>query len=410
MEIESEVQQLQQALERERKARQEAEQLAGRIATELEEIRNKQPDPESEYAHPVLRLALSGEILYTNTAGKQLLDTVAANRITAFKRLLLNKARRLQQPAPPRVQEMYMDGKYFLLYITTFTSRNYFNFYLTDITERRLAEMALKESQQFVSNITHTIPNIVYIYDIEQDRSIYLNRQISAMLGYMEEDVAAMDGHVFGSILVPEDRETLYQHVESMRTAADGEVRQAEYNVHAKDGAVKILYCRESVFKRKRNGQVKQIIGSAEDITQLRFKSKELARQKDFYESILNHIPSDVAVYDNNLRYKFVNPAAVGDPFIREWIIDKTNEEYCEFRKVPLHRIESRGRHLRMTLEEKKRVEFEESLVDKEGKASYHIRKLNPVLDEKGEVKLIIGHGITITELHNAQEEIRLSE
>ena len=136
----------------------------------------------------------------------------------------------------------------------------------------------------------------------------------------------------------------------------------------------------------------------------------ELTGQKEFYESILNHLPSDVAVYNNSLRYLFVNPAAVGNPDIRKWIINKTNEEYCAYRNVPLFRVEAREQHLRKVLDEKKKVEFEEHLIDKQGNDSYHIRKLNPVLDEQGDVKLIIGHGLNITALHDAQQVIKQSE
>ncbi|MBD1396171.1 PAS domain S-box protein [Pontibacter sp. JH31] len=137
---------------------------------------------------------------------------------------------------------------------------------------------------------------------------------------------------------------------------------------------------------------------------------EELVAQKEFYEAILNHLPSDVAVYDSNLRYIFVNPAAVVDPSVREWIIGKTNEEYCIHRNVPFSRVKSREQSLLTVMEEKKKVEFEEQLIDKQGNPSYHIRKLNPVLDPQGEVKLIIGHGLNITELHNAQQVINQRE
>ena len=278
---------------------------------------------------------------------------------------------------------------------------------------KQLEELQVKQTDpesDLVQNITQTIPSIVYIYDLEEDKSIYLNNQISHVLGYTKEDVAAMDGHFFMSVVVPEDRSRLLEHAREMFSTLEGEVRETQYRVMAKDSSTVYLHCRETVFRRNKAGKVQQIIGSAEDITKLELKSRELARQKDFYESILNHLPSDVAVYDSDLRYLFVNPAAVSDPDIREWIINKTNEEYCAYRNVPLHRVESRGRHLRMVVEENKRVEFEECMVDRAGNVSYHIRKLNPVLDEEGKVKLVIGHGLNITDLHHAQEEIRQSE
>ncbi|MBX0335024.1 PAS domain S-box protein [Pontibacter sp. HSC-14F20] len=265
-------------------------------------------------------------------------------------------------------------------------------------------------SSELVQNIMHMVPSIVYIYDLDQNKSIYLNNGIKTILGYTQQDLDAMDGHFFMSVVQDADKPLLLQHSAGMLSARDGEVREITYSVRASDGSNRILFCREAVFRRDADGKVIQIIGSAEDTTKLRHKNQELAEQKEFYEAILNNLPSDVAVYDDQLRYIFVNPTAVSDPHLREWIINKTNEEYCAYRNVPLHRIENRGKHLLKVMEERCQVSFEEKLVDKQGNASYHIRKLNPVLNEQGEVRLVIGHGLNITDLHNAQQEIKNSE
>lgn len=259
---------------------------------------------------------------------------------------------------------------------------------------------------ELVQNVMHMVPSIIYIYDLDQNKSIYLNNCIKTILGYSQQELDAMDGHFFMSVVEDADKPLLLQHTSGMLSAQDGEVRKITYSVRASDGSSRILFCRESVYRRNANGKVSQIIGSAEDVTRLRQKNQELAEQKEFYEAILNNLPSDVAVYDSKLRYIFVNPAAVSDPHLREWIINKTNEEYCAYRNVPLHRIENRGKYLTKALEERRQVSFEEKLVDKKGNASYHIRKLNPVLDEHGEVRLVIGHGLNITDLHHAQQEI----
>ena len=50
--------------------------------------------------------------------------------------------------------------------------------------------------------------------------------------------------------------------------------------------------------------------------------------QRDFYEEILNFIPSDIAVMDTDGRYLFLNPVAVKDPEMRNWMIGKTDAEF----------------------------------------------------------------------------------
>ncbi|MFD2244936.1 PAS domain S-box protein [Pontibacter ruber] len=438
-EIVNEVDLLRQELELERRARKEAERVAALQSSEIDKLKAHlhsvvasgaeqlllhslpgedriakkqatQAEFVEEYPNPLMRVNYKGEVLLANASGKQLLNTLPQERIAILQRLLQRKLHHLGSRTTPEYHEAYILSKYYLLFVVPLPNKGYVNIYLTDITERKAAEQALLESQNFVKNITHTVPDIVYIYDLEQDKSIYLNQHIQTALGYNASDLEAMEGHFFLTLVVPEDLPKLYNHVYRMLSAKDGEIVSVEYDVTAKDGSIKTIHCRETIFKRKKNGQTLQVIGSAEDVTLLRQKTQELARQKTFYEDILNHIPSDVAVYNSDLHYLFVNPAAVSDPELRQWIVGKTNEEYCAYRNVPLERIKSRGDQLRRVLDEKRKVAFEETLVDRDGNPSHHLRRLNPVLDEQGNVKLIIGHGLNITDLRNAQEEIIQSE
>lgn len=420
MEVSQDLATLLELLDKERKARKEAEGLAAKYNAEINQLKQKhaiispsQPSDsgvQDEYPYPILRVNNAGEVLFVNTVGKQLLGSVTATRGAAFNRLFLSKANVARKAGKPLSLESFLLGKYYLLFLMPFLDKGYVNIYMNDITDRLLAEKALKESQNFVRNIAHTIPNIIYIYDLEADRSIYINEHIESVLGYNEQDIVAMEGHVFMSVLLPEALPTMYAHTYSMQQAKDGEVHQVEYLVRNKAGEHKSLRCRESVFKRKENGQVIQVIGSAEDVTELRSYTKALVEQKEFYEDILNHIPSDIAVYDNQLKYLFVNPTALSDPELRNWIVGKTNEEYCHYRNVPLERIKNRKQHLKLAQVEKQLVEFEETIQNKEGEMLHFLRRLNPVVDNKGDLQLIIGHGLNITELKRAQQEITRSE
>ena len=269
---------------------------------------------------------------------------------------------------------------------------------------------SLSGSQHFIKSIAQTIPNIIYVYDLEKGTNTYLNEHITDILGYTEKELADINSKTLSTIFLPRDIFRFYRHVQLLRHATDGQVLEVEYSVRCKNGAVKNFLCRESVLRRNEAGEVKQIIGSAEDITKLFNKRRELLAQKDFYESILNHIPSDVAVFNSKLEYIFLNPAAVKDPVFRRWLIGKTNEEYSAHRGIPPERMETRDQHLHKVLEEKRQVEFEETVVDKQGNELRFLRRLNPVLNHQNEVELVIGHGLEITELRKAEEKILASE
>ncbi|MCX2739221.1 PAS domain-containing hybrid sensor histidine kinase/response regulator [Pontibacter anaerobius] len=424
-----------QQLEEERSARKAAEELAQARFLELQKLQEQlkhqsnnrdkvaEPAPENkwiklqaevqhEYPNPVLRLGYDGEIRFANAAAEALVYGITQPRLEGLKRLLLMHIRHIEkiQGHKPASFDTCIASRHYHVLFYPAPHKAYFNIYMTDFTEQRNAESALRESQKLLRNIALTIPNIVYIYEIEEDTCIYINDQIQHLLGYNKRDLEKMEGQIFSQIVVPEQRSKVQEHTQRMKGAQDGEVVDIEYLVQTKEGSIKNLFCRESVFKRKDNGQVQLIIGSAEDVTQVRQQSYELLRQKEFYEAILNHIPSDVAVYNSNLQYLYVNPAAVGDNDVRSWIVGKTNEDYSILRNVPPNRMKSRTLNLHRVLEAKARVEFEERLVDRNGNESYHIRRLNPVLNQQGEVELIIGHGLNITELRLAQEEIIASE
>jgi len=50
-----------------------------------------------------------------------------------------------------------------------------------------------------------------------------------------------------------------------------------------------------------------------------------------FFEEILRKVPAEIIVADANYRYLYVNPSAVADASLREWMIGRTNEEFCQF-------------------------------------------------------------------------------
>jgi len=143
-------------------------------------------------------------------------------------------------------------------------------------------------------------------------------------------------------------------------------------------------------------------------IDQLEQKENEITSVKNFYEFILNNIPSDIAVFDLNHRYVFVNPNGIANPEIRQFIIGKDDYDYCRHRGIPFNIADQRRTIFNSVLNNKEIIEWEDNLVDLNGNQKSVLRKLAPILDNDGKVKFVIGYGIDITLRKKAEEELRI--
>lgn len=131
----------------------------------------------------------------------------------------------------------------------------------------------------------------------------------------------------------------------------------------------------------------------------------ELEQQKNFYENILNNIPSEVVVWDNQQRYVFVNKHAVVNEEIRSWLIGKTDREYCIYRNKSLLLAEGREQLFNEIKTTEKAASREERFDLPDGKYRKHIRFVQPVMNQNKELEYAIGFSLDITKL-SEQEEI----
>jgi diguanylate cyclase (GGDEF)-like protein/PAS domain S-box-containing protein len=150
-----------------------------------------------------------------------------------------------------------------------------------EITERKLAEMELQKSRNFVEKIATTTPGILYVYDLVERRNVYSNREVVSVLGYRPEEIAKLEGAGQG-FYHPDDQAMIEAHREALRHAQDGEVRRLEYRARHSDGHWVWLSGQETAFERGPDGLVKQIVGIAQDVTARKAAQDKLAYQANY--------------------------------------------------------------------------------------------------------------------------------
>ncbi len=128
--------------------------------------------------------------------------------------------------------------------------------------------------------------------------------------------------------------------------------------------------------------------------------------QKKFYESILNSIPSDLVVFNSEHQYTFINPIAVKNSEIRNWMIGKDDFEYVEYRNLPIEVAEKRRAVFNRVKNTQKAEFFEEKHINSKGEVEWKHRILYPVLDQKRSgIEMVIGYAIDITDIKKTQQE-----
>jgi signal transduction histidine kinase/FixJ family two-component response regulator len=133
---------------------------------------------------------------------------------------------------------------------------------------------------------------------------------------------------------------------------------------------------------------------------------EQVEQQKDFYENILSHLPSDVAVFSSQHRYLYLNPSACAKQECREWIIGKTDREYCQHWQKDIQLAELREEMFAKAIASQQVVSWEEKLTDPAGEVLHKVRNYVPVFDATGTLSFMIGYGMDISQQKQAQETL----
>jgi PAS domain S-box-containing protein len=149
---------------------------------------------------------------------------------------------------------------------------------------------ALQESQRFIQQIADASPNILYLYDLQEQRNIYVNREIGIILGYTPDEIQSMGSNLFTNLIHPDDLKKLASYHTQIYAAQDDEILEFEYRIRHVNGEWRWFYGRDAVFKRDADGHVIQTIGTAQDITERKRLEQEQSNLLSILEASTDYI------------------------------------------------------------------------------------------------------------------------
>lgn len=144
--------------------------------------------------------------------------------------------------------------------------------------------------QQF-ERIADATPDILYVQNLQTQRNVFVNREVSNVLGYSREEIYAI-GAGWAQLVHPDDRASVMEYLKRVAELEDGKVLHNEVRFRHADGSYRWMFSRDLVFSRTLDGSALEILGLITDITQRRATEEALRaanKAKDEFLATLSH-------------------------------------------------------------------------------------------------------------------------
>jgi PAS domain S-box-containing protein len=235
------------------------------------------------------------------------MDNASANIIDQIKDFMVPQ----KIPKSPKFLEYSIkkaeDGSNRILEVTLFIIEHSKGYRIAkvmrDVTAKKMAEEETRSYAQRFQTLIEQAAIGVWITDISNESTIYVNDSVSQLLGYSPHEMIGVSVLDF---VTPKSASLLKEKTQQRLL---GEETEDNYELEFYNRAGEKVYARVTAAAIKNeNNKVIETYGFIRDITQDREREKELRSTKEFLESIIDSMIDGLYTYDRKLKITSANP------------------------------------------------------------------------------------------------------
>ncbi len=257
-----------------------------------------------ENPNPVMRLTQDGSVIYANSPSASLLKPAEGNAPRVITRKLKASVEATYASGVKQEVEIENGGKVFTVTLAPISGAGYVNFYGNDITERKQAEKALRESEERL-RATFNTTVVGFATLTPQAQFIEVNDAFCHIVGYSRDELIQMN---YAALTHPDNIASTNEHIAQLLA---GQVSSfvLEKIYICKDGTQ--IWVQNSVsLARDIDGQPLHLIAICQDITERKRFEEKLRQAAAFDEAVMSNMVEGLYTVDSEGRVVSMNPAA----------------------------------------------------------------------------------------------------